>query len=433
MTFERSNWPDIRRDFPFASDLLALAEEVERKVAPYATAAANRGERNSLRVMAAFHRVAPGSHALAGSTGYGYDDPGREAIDCIYADAFGAEAALVRPQFVSGTHALAAGLFGLLGPGDRLVAVGEPYDTIQTVIGNGANPPRGTLRGSGVEYLVAPLSEDGAPEPAALAALLRSQRGGRTVVLIQRSRGYVWRRSLPIDEIGRIIASVKEADPEAIVFVDNCYGEFVEDREPPQVGADLCGGSLIKNPGGGLAPTGGYLAGRRDLVEAAAERLTAPGLGSHVGPTLGLTRLMLQGLFLAPHVVAQAIAGAAFLSCFFEHLGFAVSPRFNEPRSDIIQAVKLGSREAVIAFCAGIQAASPVDAKARPEPWDMPGYADQVIMAAGTFVQGASIELSADAPMRPPYAVFVQGGLLASQVKLAAIMAAQALRDEHLI
>lgn len=433
MIFGRDNWSGLRQDFGLADDLLALAEEVEARVAPQADAVRARGERNSLRVMAAFQRVAPGSHALGGSTGYGYDDPGRSALDAIYADVFGAESAIVRPQFVSGTHALAAGLYGLLGPGDRLIALGEPYDTIKTVIGEGECAARGTLRAGGVSYHVAPLADDGLPESAALRDLLTQSASGRTVVLLQRSRGYAWRRSLTIDDVGRLIASIKETSPATLVFVDNCYGEFVEDREPPMVGADLCGGSLIKNPGGGIAPTGGYLAGRRAYVEAAAERLTAPGLGSHVGPTLGLTRLMLEGLFLAPQVVAQAITGATFLSCFFEHLGYAVSPRFNESRSDIIQAIRLGSREAVIAFCAGIQAASPIDANARPEPWDMPGYADQVIMAAGTFVQGASIELSADAPMRAPYAVFVQGGLLAAQVKLASLMAAQTLREQGIV
>lgn len=432
MIFKRDNWSALRRDFEFDPDLLALAEEVEERVAPQVEAVRARGERNAVRVLAAFRRAAPQSHALAGTTGYGYDDAGREALDRIYADVFGAEAALVRPQFVSGTHALATGLFGLLGPGDRLIAVGEPYDTIRTVIGTGDPPARGTLRALGVTYDVVPLADHGGPEPSSLHERLTRPSPGRTVVLLQRSRGYAWRRSLAMEDLAQIIASIRELCPDALVFVDNCYGEFVEDREPPMIGADLCGGSLIKNPGGGIAPTGGYLVGRRELIEAAAERLTAPGLGSHVGPTLGLARTMLQGLFLAPQVVSQAVAGAIFLACYFEHLGFAVSPRFNEPRSDIIQAVKLGSREAVIAFCGGIQAASPIDSQARPEPWDMPGYADQVIMAAGTFVQGASIELSADAPMRAPFAVYVQGGLLAAQVKLAALTAAQALRERGL-
>lgn len=432
MIFKDDNWSALHRDFGFDRDLLALAEEVERRVAPHVEAARARGERNAVRVLAAFRRAAPPSHVLAGTTGYGYDDLGREALDQIYADVFGAEAALVRPQFVSGTHALATGLFGLLGPGDRLVALGEPYDTIRTVIGTGDPPARGTLRALGVAYEVIPLADDGSPELSQLRARLTRSYPGRTVVLLQRSRGYAWRRSLSIEDLARTIAAIRELCPDAVVFVDNCYGEFVEEREPPMVGADLCGGSLIKNPGGGIAPTGGYLAGRRDLIESAAERLTAPGLGSHVGPTLGLARTLLQGLFLAPLVVSQAVAGAIFLACYFEHLGFAVAPRFNEPRSDIIQAIKLGSREAVIAFCGGIQAASPIDSQAHPEPWDMPGYPDQVIMAAGTFVQGASIELSADAPMRAPFAVYVQGGLLAAQVKLAALTAAQELRTRGL-
>lgn len=433
MLFTTENLPRLADELGVSEDLLAMAAAAEAQVAPHTVAVNDRAERNILRVLNAFRRVAPGGYALGGSTGYGYDDPGRAALDAIFADIFGAEAALVRAQFVSGTHALATGLAGLVGPGDRLVAVGDPYDTIQTVIGVGATPARGTLRAQGVEYVVVPTAADGAPVPAELAAVLGRPHGGRTVVLIQRSRGYAWRPSLSIERLGDIIADIKSVAPQSIVFVDNCYGEFVEDREPPMVGADLCGGSLIKNPGGGIAPTGGYLAGRADLVEAAAERLTAPGLGSHVGPTLGLTRLLMQGIFLAPRIVAEAVTGAIFLAAFFERLGFAVSPKCGEPRSDIIQAIRLGSPEAVIAFCGGIQNASPIDAAARPEPWAMPGYSDPVIMAAGTFIQGASIELSADAPLRPPYAVFVQGGLLAPQVKLAAVLAARALQERRCI
>lgn len=428
MMFTPENRTHLMQELGVSEDLLAVAAEAETLTAPFVAATADVAERNILRVLNAFRRVAPGGHTLGGSTGYGYDDAGREALDAIYADVFGAEAALVRSQFVSGTHALATGIASLLGPGDRLLALGEPYDTIQTVIGLGDKPARGTLRAQGVAYHVVPLADDGSPNREELQSALRTPWAGRTVVLIQRSRGYAWRASLSIDRLGAIIAEIKATAPETIVFVDNCYGEFVEDREPPMVGADLCGGSLIKNPGGGIAPTGGYLAGRAGLVEAAAERLTTPGLGSHVGPTLGLTRLLMQGFFLAPRIVAEAVSGAIFLSAFCERLGYDVSPRYDAQRSDIIQAIRLGSPEAVIAFCGGIQNASPVDSSARPEPWDMPGYSDPVIMAAGTFIQGASIELSADAPMRPPYTVYVQGGLLAPQVKIAALLAAQAMR-----
>ncbi|MEW6572110.1 MAG: methionine gamma-lyase family protein [Bacillota bacterium] len=376
---------------------------------------------NQRVVLEAFRTARISDFHLRGSTGYGYGDAGRAGLEAVYARVFGAEAALVRPQIVSGTHALALCLYGVLRPGDRLLAVqGRPYDTLEAIIGG----EPGSLAEWGIEYSQIDLLPDGGlDEEAITEAVALKPRA----VLLQRSGGYSWRRGLVLKELGTIISLIKKRAPDTVVVVDNCYGEFVETHEPPAVGADLCAGSLIKNPGGGIAPTGGYVVGRKELVAMAANRLTAPGLGWEVGPTLDCQRLLCQGFFLAPHFVAEALKGAVFAARFFERLGFDVLPRFNEPRSDIVQGVCLGSPELLLSFCRGIQAASPVDAHVRPEGGPLPGYRDDVVMAAGTFVQGASLELTADAPMREPYAAYLQGGLSKEHVILGALAAARAV------
>ena len=379
---------------------------------------------NSQRVLSAFqtHRVA--ENFFAGTTGYGYDDLGRDRLDQIYADLFGTEDALVRIQFVNGTHAITCALFGALKAGDVLVsAVGAPYDTLLGVVGV-VDKGHGSLKNYGVEYRQVDLT-DNTPDKEKLAQAVREPRV--RAVLIQRSKGYATRASLSVDEIGELCAIVRENNPNAAILVDNCYGEFVEEREPTHVGADLAVGSLIKNPGGGLAPTGAYIAGRRDLVEGAAMRLTCPGIGRECGSTLGNNRLLYQGLFLAPHTVAQAVKTAVFSARLMELLGYSTEPKSDAIRHDIIQMIHLGSPEAVKRFCKGIQSGAPVDSFVTPEPWDMPGYDSQVIMAAGAFIQGASIELSADAPMREPYTVYLQGGLTYESGKTGVMLAAEEL------
>ena len=379
---------------------------------------------NSQRVLSAFqtHRVA--ENFFAGTTGYGYDDLGRDRLDQIYADLFGTEDALVRIQFVNGTHAITCALFGTLKAGDVLVsAVGAPYDTLLGVVG-AVDKGHGSLKDYGVEYRQVDLA-DNVPDKEKLAQAVREPRV--RAVLIQRSKGYATRASLSVDEIGELCAIVRENNPNAVILVDNCYGEFVEEWEPTHVGADLAVGSLIKNPGGGLAPTGAYIAGRRDLVEGAAMRLTCPGIGRECGSTLGNNRLLYQGLFLAPHTVAQAVKTAVFSARLMELLGYSTEPKSDAIRHDIIQMIHLGSPEAVKRFCKGIQSGAPVDSFVTPEPWDMPGYDSQVIMAAGAFIQGASIELSADAPMREPYTVYLQGGLTYESGKTGVMLAAEEL------
>ena len=374
--------------------------------------------------MAAFqkHRVAEAY--FAGTTGYGYDDLGRDKLDEIYAGLFGTEDALVRLQFVNGTHAIACALFGALKAGDVLVsAVGAPYDTLLGVVG-AVDKGHGSLKDYGVEYRQVELVDD-APDRVGLAETVSDPRV--KAVLIQRSRGYATRASLSVDEIGDLCAIVRKSNPNAAILVDNCYGEFVEEREPTHVGADLVVGSLIKNPGGGLAPTGAYIAGRRDLVEGAAMRLTCPGIGRECGATLGNNRLLYQGLFLAPHTVAQAVKTAVFAARLMELLGYEADPKSDAERHDIIQMLHLKNPEAVKRFCRGIQSGAPVDSYVTPEPWDMPGYDCPVIMAAGAFIQGASIELSADAPMREPYTVYLQGGLTYESGKTGVMLAAEEL------
>ncbi|WP_314825849.1 methionine gamma-lyase family protein [Selenomonas noxia] len=382
-------------------------------------------EINTKKVLDAMRACRVSDAHFSVSFGYAYSDLGREKLDELYARVFGAERALVRTQFVSGTHALAAVLFGILRPGDQLVSItGAPYDTMQTVIG-WAHESVGSLKEFGVGYDELPM-RDGRVDLDGIDRIVTAQT---KMALVQRSRGYSEREPLSIEDIRTVSARIKAANPNCIVFVDNCYGEFVDRMEPTEVPTvDIMAGSLIKNPGGGLAPTGGYIAGRSDLVEAASYRLTAPGMGDELGASLVSNRLLYQGLFLAPHVVAQALKGAVFAAGIFEGLGYRTFPHFTDARSDVIQAIVLGDADRMKAFARAIQAMSPVDSFAAPEPWDMPGYADQIIMAAGTFVQGASIELSADGPMREPYCIYLQGGLTFEHAALGVMAAAEAVR-----
>ena len=386
-------------------------------------------EYNQMKVLNALRAHRIGEAHLSPSTGYGYNDIGRDALEAVYASVFGTEDALVRAQLVSGTHALTVALFGNLRPGDEIFSpVGKPYDTLDEVIG--IHPQRGSLAEYGVSYRQADLREDGSFDFDAIRDGINEKT---RLVEIQRSKGYAARKTLAVAEIAELIRFVKSVKPDVICMVDNCYGEFVECREPSEFGADLLVGSLIKNPGGGLAPIGGYIAGKREYIENAAYRLTAPGLGKELGASLGVTRQFFQGLFLAPTVTASAEKGAIFAAQLYQNLDFPVNPRAEERRHDIIQSVDLGSPEALSAFCIGIQAASPVDSFVKPEAWDMPGYEEPVIMAAGTFVSGASIELSADGPMRPPYTAYFQGGLTYAHAKIGALMSLQRLADAGLV
>jgi len=382
---------------------------------------------NTERVLNALQKHQVASRHFAPTTGYGYDDVGRDTLEKIFADLFGVEAAIVRPQIASGTHALSMCLFGLLRPGDELMyASGAPYDTLEEVIGTRGCPP-GSLREMGVTYREVAMTEDGRLDlPAIRAAMKPNTR----VVAVQRSRGYSTRPSLMPQDVEPLAQMLHAEFPNACLMVDNCYGEFVCEKEPSHYGADVCVGSLIKNPGGGLAPTGGYLAGRVDLIERISYRLTAPGIGREVGSYAGSYQPFYQGLFLAPHVVAQAVKTATLAAAVCEALGLKSTPAPDAPRSDIIEALEWGTPERLVAFCQGIQMASPVDSMALPEPWDMPGYQDPVIMAAGTFVSGASIELSADAPMRAPFAAYLQGGLTYSHGKLALLRTLEYMKKQ---
>ncbi|MBR6708269.1 MAG: methionine gamma-lyase family protein [Clostridia bacterium] len=412
----------------FSAELLALAAEAEERLAEHFTRIDAVAYANTARVLDAFreHRVSD-AH-FAGTSGYGYDDRGRETLDDIYADLFGAEAAFVRHSIVNGTQALTIGLFGLLRPGDiMLSAAGKPYDTLEEVIGIAGTPGDGSLRDFGVEYRQVELAGDDFDYPAVEEAI--EACGDRLkVVFVQRSKGYLNRCTLTVQQIADF-AEFVHARCGAYVVVDNCYGEFTETVEPTAVGADLCIGSLIKHPGGGMAESGGYIAGRARAVELCSYRLTSVGVGLEVGATLGQNKSIYKGLFYAPHTVAQALKTAHLAAYIFDALGYEVEPGWDTPRSDIIQAVKMRTPEGLIAFCQGIQAGSPVDAYVSPEPWAMPGYADQVIMAAGAFTQGSSIELSADGPLRPPYTAFFQGGLTYESGKVGVLSAAQAVLD----
>lgn len=386
-------------------------------------------EFNQAKVIAAMQKNRVNATHFNLSTGYGYDDEGRDNLERVYADCFGAEAALVRPQITCGTHALALALGANLLPGDELLSpVGGPYDTLEEVIG--IRPSPCSLKEYGVSYRQVDLLPDGGFDYDGIRAAINEKT---KLITIQRSKGYATRPSYSVEEIGKLIAFCKECKPDVLCMVDNCYGEFVETQEPTNVGADMVVGSLIKNLGGGLAPTGGYVCGRKSCIERCAYRLSAPGLGREVGANLGLLTSFYQGLFLAPTVVSSAVRGAVFAAACYEKLGFRVVPGSGETRRDIIQAVELGSREAMVAFCKGIQSAAPVDSYVTPEPWAMPGYESEVIMAAGAFVQGASIELSADGPIRPPYAVYFQGGLTWFHAKLGILMSIQKLLDAGII
>ena len=382
---------------------------------------------NQKKVMAAFRSHQVSESYFMPSSGYGYNDRGREELEKIYADVFECEAALVRHNITSGTQTLAIGLFGLLRPGDTLYSVtGKPYDTLEEVIGLRGEPGNGSLADFGVKYAAQEMTADGNIDIDKMCGYLKSEPSVK-VVFIQRSKGYAVRKTLSAEEIGQAVKAAKAVKPEVFVIVDNCYGEFCDEHEPTYYGADLCMGSLIKNPGGGMAETGGYLAGSSKAVELCAYRLTCPGIGAEGGATLGQTKSMYKGLFYAPHTVAQALKTAHLAAYIFDALGFRVEPAWNEPRYDIIQTVITGSAEGLCAFCRGIQSASPVDSHVTPEPWAMPGYADQVIMAAGAFVQGSSIEMSADGPLRPPYTAFFQGGLTYESGKLGILAAADAM------
>ncbi len=407
------------------AQLMRRAAEAEEAAAEALQRADGASFENTARVLTAFRRHRVSDSLFAGTTGYGYDDAGRDTLDRVYADVFFAESALVRVQFVNGTHAIGAAMFACLDPGRRLLcATGLPYDTLQGVVGIGQNPPHyGTLASYGCPCTVVPM-KDGSPDYAAISDALRANPDIGAVE-IQRSRGYADRHSLSVSEIGRITELVHRHDPSIAVLVDNCYGEFVETQEPCAVGADLMAGSLIKNPGGGLALCGGYVAGRRDLVERTAERLTVPGIGGECGSSLGQNRSLFQGFFEAPHVVSQALRTAIFASSLLGRMGYEVDPLPLEVRHDIIQTIHFGSPEPLLAFMRGIQTGAPVDAFAIPEPCPLPGYEDPVVMAAGAFVQGSSIELSSDAPMRPPYTAFLQGGLTYESGKLGVLLAAQ--------
>ena len=386
-------------------------------------------EFNQVKVIAAMQKNRVNATHFNLSTGYGYDDEGRDNLERVYADCFGTEAALVRPQITCGTHALALALGANLLPGDELLSpVGGPYDTLEEVIG--IRPSPCSLKEYGVSYRQVDLLPDGGFDYDGIRAAINEKT---RLITIQRSKGYATRPSYSVEEIGKLIAFCKEGKPDVLCMVDNCYGEFVETQEPTNVGADMVVGSLIKNLGGGLAPTGGYVCGRKECIERCAYRLSAPGLGREVGANLGLLTSFYQGLFLAPTVVSSAVRGAVFAAACYEKLGFRVVPGSGETRRDIIQAVELGSREAMVAFCKGIQSAAPVDSYVTPEPWAMPGYESEVIMAAGAFVQGASIELSADGPIRPPYAVYFQGGLTWFHAKLGILMSIQKLLDAGII
>ena len=388
--------------------------------------------RNTQKVMEAFrtHRVSDA--CFQSTSGYGYDDRGREVLEEVWADVMGAEAAVVRHTIISGTHALSMGLFGILRPGDVMYSVaGKPYDTLEEVIGISGTPGNGSLKDFGVDYEQTDLNEDGTFKFAEIEDKLRALGARAKMVFVQRSKGYLNRKTLSVDEIGELVKFVKNINPETYVVVDNCYGEFVEDKEPTAVGADLIIGSLIKNPGGGMAETGGYLAGTRRAVELVSYRMTSVGIGAEAGATLGQNKSMFKGLFYAPHTVAQALKTAHLAAYMFEKLGYVVEPRWDEERHDIIQSVIMGSPEGLCAFCRGIQAGSPVDAYVTPEPWAMPGYGDQVIMAAGTFVQGSSIELSADGPLRAPYTAFFQGGLTYESGRMGIMSAVASVLGEE--
>ena len=409
--------------------VIDLGERTGEKLSERFRRIDRRAEYNQMKVLQAMRECRVNAGHFASSTGYGYNDDGRDTLEQVYAKVFGCEDALVRAQLTCGTHALHVALSAILRPGDELLSpVGKPYDTLEEVIG--IRESACSLKEFGISYRQVELLPDGSFD---CEGIRQAMRPNTRMVTIQRSKGYDSRPTLSVDRIGELIHFIKEIRPDVICMVDNCYGEFVEEREPSQVGADMIVGSLIKNPGGGLAPVGGYIAGRKELIEKCAYRLTSPGLGKEVGASLGLNQTFFQGFFMAPVVTAGALKAAIFAANIFEELGFGVIPDGSVSRHDIIQAVELKSPEALIAFCEGIQAAAPVDSYVSPEPWAMPGYDSDVIMAAGAFVQGSSIELSADGPLRPPYTVFFQGGLTWNHGRFGILMALQRMVDKGLV
>lgn len=386
-------------------------------------------EYNQMKVIKAMQDEKVAEMHLSGTTGYGYNDDGRDTLEKIYSDIFKTEDALVRPQIICGTHALNVALSSNLRPGDELLSpVGKPYDTMDEIIG--IRPSKGSLAEYGITYAQVDLLPDGGFDYEGIKNAINERT---KLVTIQRSKGYASRPTLSVERIGELISFIKSIKPDVICMVDNCYGEFVEKSEPTQVGADLIAGSMIKNAGGGIATTGGYIAGRKDLVEKCAYRLTTPGLGSEVGATIGMNRQLYMGLFFAPHTVGEALKSAVYISALYESFGYDVTPRYNEIRHDIVQSLGLENAESLVAFCQGIQSGSPIDSYLLPEPWDMPGYDSKVVMAAGAFTLGSSIELSADAPIREPYYAWIQGGLNFHSAKLCALLAAQQMEDKGLL
>ena len=420
----------LKKDFGISDKILSLIDKSENEISDYFSELDDIMTYNQYKVLAAFQKNGIKDMHFSWNTGYGYDDPGRDAIERVYSDIFHTEASLVRPIIVNGTHALTLTLMGILRPGDELIyCTGAPYDTLEEVIGI-RGEGKGSLKEYGITYKQVELTSDGNIDFDALKEAISDRT---KMITLQRATGYGWRKAIKIEEIEEWVKFVKNINPEIICMADNCYGEFLHVKEPTDVGVDVMAGSLIKNPGGGLALTGGYITGRRDLIEKVSYRMTSPGIGGECGLMFGQTRSMLQGLFIAPKTVNGAVKGAVLCAKAFELLGFDVCPKAEETRSDIIQAVKLGSAKGIIAFCKGIQAAAPVDSHVSPEPWDMPGYEDPVIMAAGAFIQGSSIELSADGPIRPPYIVYFQGGLTYEHSKFGVIKALQEMYNQDII
>lgn len=408
-----------------SAETLTLAAQVEEKVRTYHQEVDERAFYNQQKVLAAFRNNQVSDFHLHPSTGYGYDDEGRDNLERVYAQTFGAEAAIVRPQIISGTHAITLSLFGVLRPGDELVYItGKPYDTLQSIV-DGGEKDTGSLKDYKIGYSHVDLIDN---KKIDWEGVKKAVNENTKMIAIQRSKGYATRPSFTIEQISEMVVKIRTIAPNAIIFVDNCYGEFVELLEPTEVGVDLMAGSLIKNPGGGFAKIGGYIAGRADLVEKCAYRMTSPGIGAEAGASLNTLADFYQGFFMAPHIVAQSLKGAIFTSAMLEEIGMTTSPHYTDVRTDLIQSVSFQTAEQMVAFCREIQAASPINAHFAPEPAYMPGYEDDVIMAAGTFVQGSSIELTADGPIRPPYTAFIQGGLTYEHVKYAICSAVQKLK-----
>ncbi len=412
----------LKTTYKFQNETLDLYERALKDVEEQFKKYDEIREYNQIKVLRAFQEENISDMHFTNSSGYGYDDIGRDSLDKVYARIFNAEAAIVRPHFVNGTHAIGAALFGNLRPNDKLLAVsGKPYDTLHNIIGISGEENIGSLKEYGVNYGQVDLTEDGKFDFDTIKEELKDPTV--KVIHIQRSTGYGWRKAFLVSEIGEVISFIKEIRNDVSIFVDNCYGEFIDVTEPTDVGADLIAGSLIKNIGGGLAPAGGYIVGKKELVEQASYRLTIPGIGGECGATFGLMRTMFQGLFMAPHITMEALKGAIFCARIMELAGFEVLPKYDDKRSDIIQAIKFGDSQKVINFCKGIQHGSPIDSHVECEPWAMPGYKDEVIMAAGAFIQGSSIELSADAPIRAPYIAYLQGGLTFDHAKIGILIA----------